>query len=190
MITKYCKFALALLFTSFILIGCSVEDNSTSNTQKPLLEDKNLAGLFPDINLQSCIDELATTNKWQSSAQLSGALDCSNKNIQSLAGMEYLIYLTNVNFSNNKIENVAPLAELPRLEVVRLQNNAIGIKGDGNVDKLTSLTQASDINIAGNKSISCTELTTLTSAFNRSGNSSTMQEIVNPEPYDKVNCTL
>ena len=197
MIIKYCKFALALLYFCFILIGCGSEEEPKDKTVKsPVVEDKNLVGLFADNNLQSCVETLADSNQWVSSAQVTGTLDCSNKNIESLAGLEYLINLTELNLSNNRIVDVIQISKLPKLKVVRLQNNAIGSRGKGNVDKLITLSDANDINIAGNLSVSCTELDTLAKKFNGSGDPLILEgtpstlEIVNPEPFDKVNCTL
>ena len=193
------KFSLVLIFSSFFLFGCGAKDDPNTDNDptvpKPEVEDKNLAGLFSDSNLQSCVDALAASNQWVSSAQVTGALDCSKKNIVSLAGLEYLINLTELYLSYNQITDVEPISKLTKLKVVRLQNNAIGSNGKGYVDSLTTLSDAIDINIAGNLTVSCTELGILTNQLNGSEDptilegSLTAYEIVNPEPFDKVNCT-
>jgi len=196
MIKNYWKFALILVFSSLILVACGNTETPENKTKQIPVADKNLTGLFTDRNLQSCVDSLASGNQWTSSSQVTGTLDCSDKNISSLTGLEYLINLTGLNLSNNNIVNVAPIAALSNLKVVRLQNNDIGNNGKGNVDKLTNLTAANDINVAGNISVSCTELNILTKKLNGSGNPLILEsapstlEIVNPEPSDKVNCTF
>ena len=170
-------------------------DPSESPVQKPAVEDKNLAGLFSDSNLQSCVDALAASNQWLRSDQVIGALDCSKKNIVSLAGLEYLINLTELYLSYNQITNVEPISKLTKLKVVRLQNNAIGSKGKGYLDSLTTLSDAIDINVAGNLAVSCAELSILTNSLNGAEDPNilegtlTASEIVNPEPFEKVNCT-
>jgi len=193
---RYYKIVLILMFSSFILLGCGNTEPTDTNSKQIPVEDKSLVGLFSDRNLQRCVDTLAKGNQWSSSAQVTGTLNCSNKNITSLSGMQYLVNLTGLNLSNNEIIDVAPIAGLSKLKVVRLQNNTIGKNGGGNIDALTNLTAANDINVAGNLSVSCKELGILTKALNGSGNPLALEsapstlEIVNPEPYDKVNCTF
>jgi len=196
MIIKYCKCSLVLIFCGVTLLGCgSAEDTNTKTVQTPVVADKKLVDLFADNNLQSCVDAVAASQQWESSAQVTGALDCSNKNIVSLMGLEFLINLTELNLSYNQITDVHQISKLTNLKVVRLQNNNIGSNGEGNVDKLTALSGAIDINVAGNISVSCTELKTLTKKLNGNGNPSILEgalatsEIVNPEPFNKVNCT-
>ena len=197
-ITAY-KFSLVLIFSSLFLFGCGAKDDPNNDNDttlpKPVVEDKNLADLFSDSNLQSCVDALAASNQWLSSAQVTGALDCSKKNIVSLAGLEYLVNLTELYLSYNQITDVEPISQLTKLKVVRLQNNAIGSNGKGYVDSLISLSDAIDINVAGNLTVSCTELDILTNQLNASEDPTQLEgtltayEIVNPEPFDKVNCT-
>jgi len=196
MIINYWKFALILVFSSFILTACGNAEDTGNKTKQNRVAEKSLTGLFADRNLQRCVDSLASGNQWSSSSQVTGTLDCSNKDISSLSGLEYLVNLTGLNLSNNKIVDVAPIAALSKLKVVRLQNNDIGKNGKGNVDRLTNLTTANDINVAGNISVSCKELNILTKRLNGSGNPLALEsvpstlEIVNPEPFDKVNCTF
>jgi len=197
-ITAY-KFSLVLIFSSLFLFGCGAKDDPNNDNDttlpKPVVEDKNLADLFSDSNLQSCVDALAASNQWLSSAQVTGALDCSKKNIVSLDGLEYLINLTELHLSYNQITDVEPISQLTKLKVVRLQNNAIGSNGKGYVDSLITLSDAIDINVAGNLTVSCTELDILTNQLNASEDPTQLEgtltayEIVNPEPFDKVNCT-
>jgi len=52
-----------------------------------------------------------------------------------------------------------------RLTYLYLHNNSIGGQNVGNVDAMTGLIKATQINLSGNTGMSCSELTTLINAL-------------------------
>jgi len=70
------------------------------------------------------------------------------------------------------------------LTILNLRNNSIGAQDAGNVDALTSLVNATTIDLRGNRGVSCTELTTLITALG-----SRRVTIDGNVVTDGVNCT-
>lgn len=83
-----------------------------------------------DPNLQACINETLnreanTTVQTEDIENLTGDLNCSNRNITSLEGLQYATNLITVNFNSNKVSDVTPLSNLTNLFEVRLSDNNI-----------------------------------------------------------------
>ena len=172
------------IFIPIILVGCGNSEEEASPKQSQTTKPINT--LFQDQALQNCVNTLALqpSNNWSTADDINGTLDCSNKNILNLAGIENLTTVKSLILNGNSINDVALLASLTQLEVLRLQNNAMGV--NSNVDALVTLTNATDLNFAGNPNISCADLTKLANALNTTSNQS---EVVNPEPFSSVNCS-
>ncbi len=117
------------------------------------------------------------------------SLNLGYNSISDVTPLAGLTSLTSLWFGGNSISDVTPLAGLTSLTDLRLSYNNIGGQNTGNVDALTSLVNAIAINLSGNRSMSCNELTTLINALgsppvNIDGNSATTDVATNG-----VNCT-
>ena len=79
---------------------------------------------FTDAKLAGCIEAQAKRQGWQTSEQVTG-LDCSNKSINSLGGIQHLTSLKQLDLAQNTITNLLPLANLTKLESLNLAGNAL-----------------------------------------------------------------
>lgn len=82
-----------------------------------------LSQIFPDPNLQSCMNKLGLTYAHEVTEILYDV--CADQGIAALDGMEHLINLTNVSFARNNIVSLAPLAGLTQMEWLWLNDNNI-----------------------------------------------------------------
>ena len=85
----------------------------------------------------------------------------STNNISDVTPLAGLTSLTVLSLTVNSISDVTPLSGLTSLTYLGLRSNSIGGQNVGNVDALTSLTNADPIDLRGNLGMSCAELTTL-----------------------------
>jgi internalin A len=100
-----------------------------------------------DANLRACLNEVLPADHQITGrtipagvlATLTGTLDCSNRGIVSIAGVQQLSGLRELNLSNNAITSVSPIASYASstLERLNLRNNKI--KSVPTVSKLSRL---------------------------------------------------
>ncbi|MCJ8269600.1 MAG: hypothetical protein MJK04_09380, partial [Psychrosphaera sp.] len=77
---------------------------ASDEVQITVLPDAMIAGIvFDDADLGTCVREAALANDWLIASQMT-MLDCTNKSISDLGGIEYLTALTTLNLSNNLIK--------------------------------------------------------------------------------------
>jgi hypothetical protein len=86
----------------------------------PLITDIN----FVDNNLEQCIKSAAEKNGWKLSDEVNN-LECNSTKITSLEGLQHFRYLSVIELSNNNIEDLNPLTELPRLISLYVSSNNI-----------------------------------------------------------------
>ena len=83
---------------------------------------------FTDTKLEAAIRE--AINKPEGPIQRSDlesltTLIAELKRIQNLAGLEYCVYLRELNLCDNQISDISPLASLPRLHKLTISNNPL-----------------------------------------------------------------
>ena len=152
---------------------------------------------FADSNLASCVTTAQATYGLASAISLT-VLDCPNKSISNLSGIEALTNLVLLNLSRNSIVNVTPVASLVNLSQLDLSNNHITTGVGALATGLTSLGSlvihcdpaqitlgaCSDTNALG---IPCAELQSLISAVMARGG---VMSVVQPASVlSGSNCT-
>jgi Leucine-rich repeat (LRR) protein len=105
-----------------------------------------------DENLQSCISQHIQDQTVTAASQLK-ELNCSHGNILSLAGIGTFRGLQRVKLSNNKLEDLTPLAQLTQLEELILEDNPLRELGP-----VAGLPRLTLLNLAGNKQLRCSEI--------------------------------
>lgn len=80
--------------------------------------------VFSDASLEACVKSWAVENGWvQIDEMLS--LDCTNKGISNLAGIDQLTSATSLALDFNQIENISPLQNMLQVRTLVLENNLI-----------------------------------------------------------------
>ena len=110
--------------TEYMLVARARDQNGLIWTQEqtvtvyvgPLLE--NL--VFTDDNLAACVEETGAV--YIEEIQF---LNCVDRNISDLSGMEHLTHLNILNIDNNEISDLSPLAHLPALHTLNIGANTI-----------------------------------------------------------------
>ncbi len=94
---------------------------------------------FTDAKLANCVEATAKANKWTTAAQLN-TLNCANKGINSIGGIQNLTSLKHLDLSLNNITTLTPLANLNSLSQLDLAGNGlVNIEPLANLAKLTHL---------------------------------------------------
>src|SRR5690554_1190122 len=89
-------------------------------TPPSLFNDYQIADQF----LARCVEQTILDNAVHQASELI-RLNCSSAGIQSLRGLETFSGLEEINLAHNSLQAVAELAQLPRLQVVILRDNAL-----------------------------------------------------------------
>ena len=116
-------------------------------------------------------------------------LRLSSNQVSDLSPLSALSRLTTLELDNNAIVDVSPLSNFQSLFTLTMINNKIGGQGVGHVDSLVNLlSTATRINLSGNKTMSCSELTTLINALNTGGTTVVTPTTASPTGAGQ-NCT-
>ena len=102
-----------------------------------------------DVNLQNCIGAAAGTSFDSLSASDLSAitiLDCQQKGIASISGIENLVNLVELGLNDNRIKDISPLAGLDRLTKLNLWHNRIV-----DISPLAGLKQLQELYLWGNE---------------------------------------
>ena len=110
--------------------------------------------LLEDANLQGCLNQLLDEN--QSSIESITLIACPDSGISSLAGIEALSNLEQLELSNNAISDLSPLSNLKKLRVLSLRNNQVR-----DIRALNNLPILRFVSLIGNNNIPCRQLDTL-----------------------------
>lgn len=101
------------------IAGCNNDNNQSLIPNEEVL----LTSLtFSDAHLADCVTDYSKASGHQFVSQVTD-LDCKDKDIQKLAGIEQLQALVQLDLSDNKLIELTPLEGLPYLSEVRLLNN-------------------------------------------------------------------
>ena len=95
--------------------------------------------IFTDAKLTNCIKQHAKQRQWQNVTQIT-QLNCANKNIENLGGLQHLNQLQQLDLSQNQISLLAPIGALTELKRLNLAGNKIvDINPLSKLNKLTHL---------------------------------------------------
>lgn len=140
------------------MFAASVVQNVYYADEMP--DTKQISEIFPDPNLAA---KVARGLGKQSSDMVSQAelnqvvtLNADSVGIQSLEGIQYLNYLSNLSLRVNAISDISQLNSLTRLTSVNLQQNQIT-----DISALRNLTSLEDVVLSTNKIVDLTPLSSL-----------------------------
>ncbi|NOZ53627.1 MAG: hypothetical protein GXP08_10875 [Gammaproteobacteria bacterium] len=99
-----------------------------------------IQGLIPDAALRSCVASVANRSGWKFAHEITGAINCSSKNVVDLSGLEYLTALQRLRLGSNRITDLTALSGLSSIVFLDLfNNNIINISGLAGLNTLTTL---------------------------------------------------
>ncbi|HEY0960927.1 MAG TPA: leucine-rich repeat domain-containing protein [Pseudomonadales bacterium] len=110
-----------------------------------------------DPGLQACLDQTLERLEQTDPARIT-LLACPGAGIETLAGIEALASLEQLELSDNDITDLGPLIALKNLRVLGLRNNEIG-----DVRALAELPILRFLTLEGNERVPCRQLDGLTS---------------------------
>lgn len=105
-----------------------------------------------DPGLQACLDQ-ALAGEEQTELAAITLLACPGNGVETLAGIEVLTGLEQLELGDNGITNLGPLIPLKNLRVLGLRNNAIG-----DIRALEELPILRFLSLEGNSRIPCRQL--------------------------------
>lgn len=118
--------------------GLSAADFITVTIEPQPQPDVALADVvLTDPNLTACVAEQAEENLWYLTKDVK-KLQCGERHIEDLSGLEYFSNLVWLDLSRNKIKNIDPLGGIPDLKFLRLGKNRI--KDISSISQMSSLT--------------------------------------------------
>lgn len=148
------------ILTAMLLLGsgCSLSPyDITFNDNvvySPNASARARGGVLDDPALQGCLNQVLQ-NPAQNVETLT-LLACPDAGVISLAGIDGLPRLEQLEVSNNAISNLGPLTRLKNLRVLSIRNNAIG-----NISPLDDLPILRFVALDGNDRIPCRQLDSL-----------------------------
>ncbi len=118
------KFISILSVISLILLFFNIQEEAGVNA--------NTLVSIPDESFKACINEQLGENVSSEvtvaqMASLTDRLRCDNKNIVNIEGAQYLVNLNRLYLNENKIQNLEPLSNLPKLKYLTLNNQNIDL---------------------------------------------------------------
>ncbi|MFT6029490.1 MAG: hypothetical protein ACI8O8_001226 [Oleiphilaceae bacterium] len=165
----YCnKLTILMLALSFMLSACggggggttetnTAPDTTTPDITTPDTDSGTLLSVieFTDPELDQCVRSTAAANGITLASEMT-SLDCSQKNIRLLNGLESLENLETLNLSGNRIADISKLAGSNTLKLLDL-SSIVDLR---NIDDLLTLNNLIDIDLSdtGNGDISCAKL--------------------------------
>lgn len=107
-----------------ILFGC--ERYAVTLNQQPVYTPPPLYSGFAvaDQALMDCIKQTIIDNKVVRIEQLT-ALTCRHAGLTSLTGLEHFAFIQELDVSNNQLEDAQILAKLPKLKILKIQDNTV-----------------------------------------------------------------
>jgi len=116
---------LALLGVSILTVFVSACAQYRVTLNEKALYDKPpvfTAYQIGDSALSDCVAQSIEDQQASNAGQLA-TLNCSDNDIQSLAGLQIFTQLQRLDLSNNKLSDVAPLQQMPALTHIDLRGN-------------------------------------------------------------------
>ena len=123
-------------------------NNNVLYSPNPAIRD----AVMQDPGLQACLDQSLARNE-QTELQSITLLACPASGVETLAGIEALVNLEQLELSDNEVTNLSPLIPLKNLRVVGLRNNAVG-----DARPLNELPILRFLSLEGNDGIPCRQL--------------------------------
>jgi Leucine-rich repeat (LRR) protein len=132
--------------------------NYTFNDNVVFSPNPSLTGtgaVLRDSALQGCLNQIL-----QAAGQTDPAtvklLACPGSGVETLAGIETLQQLEQLELSDNRIEDISPLSQLKNLRVLGIRNNRFS-----SISALQDLSLLRFVSLQGNDRIPCSQLETL-----------------------------
>jgi len=144
----------ALLVLLAVLGGC----NHTISFNNNVLYTPNPArntGVLGDPALQGCLNQVLQARGTEDLGTIT-LLACPEAGIRTLAGIEALTALEQLEVSGNLISDLSPLTRLRNLRVLAVRNNAVG-----ELRPLDSMPLLRFVSLQGNDRIPCPQLDAL-----------------------------
>ncbi len=148
-----------LLLTTAVLsiyaCGGGGESSSKTETIIEIQKQQSTNLVFADQNLTDCVQALIDSEDYTLVEQIK-QLNCSDKSITDIEGIQNLSSLELLNLSNNLIRDITPISKLGRLKQLYLQGN--------NLQLLSPITENQllvQVDISDNDAIICSEQTKL-----------------------------
>ena len=132
---------------SFNPYAISVNNNVVYSPSGIIIEE-----IVEDPGLQGCINTYLNNNpeaRLESISQLS----CTDAEISSLIGLNFIPSLSLLEVSTNQIIDLSPVIYLEHLRVLRIANNSVR-----DISSLSNLRFLNFIDLSGNDQISCRQL--------------------------------
>lgn len=157
--TPHARIALlpTLLLALGLLGGCKGLPYTVTFNDKVLYTPNAILreGLLRDAGLQACLNQALESGEQQDPLAVT-LLACPGVGVESLAGIEALVALEQLELSDNNITNLSPLLNLKNLRVLNLRNNAVG-----DIRALENLPILRFVSLEGNDRIPCRQLEAL-----------------------------
>ena len=156
--TNFTDVGMSSLSTLTKLTTLELSNNTIMDVSSLAALAANLATLKLSNNTITDVSSLAVLTKLID-------LDLQSNSITDVSSLAELTGLVGLSLGNNAITNVTSLSELTKLSLLFLNNNKLGDGTTSGVQALTTLVNTVVINVSGNPTMSCSELTTLVGAF-------------------------
>ncbi len=148
-----------LLLTAAVLsiyaCGGGGESSSKTETIIEIQKQQSTNLVFADQNLTDCVQALIDSEDYTLVEQIK-QLDCSDKSITDIEGIQNLSSLELLNLSNNQIRDITPISKLGRLKQLYLQGNNLQL-----LSPITENQLLEQVDISDNSAIICSEQTKL-----------------------------
>jgi Leucine-rich repeat (LRR) protein len=137
-----------------LLSGCSINPYTVTLNNNVLYTPNEALrnAVLQDPGLQACLNQTLARNAQSDPAAVT-LLACPGAGVQSLAGIDALVNLEQLELSDNTITNLSPLLPLKKLRVLSLRNNSVG-----DIRPLDSLPILRFLSLEGNNRIPCPQL--------------------------------
>lgn len=152
-----------LLLTSLLLasglVGCHGGYTYTFNDSvvyNPADNRRPNTGLLRDASLQACLNQYLGGPSAPASLGEITLLACPASGVESLAGIEILAGLEQLEISDNRVTDLSPLRSLRNLRVLGVRNNSLT-----DVGMLSDLPLLRFISLQGNDALPCSQIAAL-----------------------------
>lgn len=146
------------LVLPLLLAGCSANPYTFIFNDNVVYTPGQLpvAGVLLDASLQGCVNQVLNVSEQQNQQrdlESITLLACPGAEIRTLAGIENLPNLEQLELSDNAITNLAPLASLKNLRVLSIRNNNIE-----DIRLFEDMPLLRFVSLQGNERIPCIQL--------------------------------
>jgi hypothetical protein len=138
----------------FLLLAISACNHTISFNDNVIYSPNSRSDQGPlrDPGLQACLNQVLAANPEQNVTSVT-LIACPDAGIRTLAGIEALTSLEQLEVSDNQISDLSPLASLINLRVLGIRSNALG-----DIRTLQALSILRFVSLQGNNGIPCRQL--------------------------------